>query len=207
MNNHMESIDDKQVTPRLPDIVSKLHDILEPLGAPIRARAIRSVLAMFEDDPVGHEQTTTTLLGTAPPRDTPRTNSKFAFGKRAQAWLKKNSLTDEMLEQVYHLENGGKPELFANIPGASKREQTLNAYMLTAALAFLSTDELRFADADAVALCKKEGCHDVAIHAQTRSSLSNRVSGSKESGYVLTAPGQDAAAALIKSIAAPPETK
>lgn len=129
--------------------------------------------------------------------------SKFAKGKKAQAWLRRNGITDDMLDQVFHVESDdGKPVLFATVPGTGKKAQTINCYLLMAAQNFLTTDELKVTEAEVMAVAKAGGYYDRANHSVTRGSLGNRFSGNKDSGFILTTPGQDAAAALIKSIAA-----
>ena len=95
----------------------------------------------------------------------------------------------------------GKVDLIVSPPGKSVREQTLNAYVLIGAQHFLQNDEAKFSEADAVGLCKRTGCHDQANHAINRTRLGNRVTGSKDSGYTLTVPGLEQAAALIKTLA------
>jgi hypothetical protein len=177
---------------RLPDVVAKLYELLEPLDKSTRGKAIRSVLALFDDD------VSSVSVGISD--SAPVTNSRFPLGKRAHAWAKRNSVTDEMLEQCFHFESGNV-EMLTSPPGANKREQTINAYLLVGLEAFLATDDPRFADGAAVAACRKHGCYDAGNHAQTRSLFGNRVSGSKESGFILTTPGLDQAAALVKSIA------
>jgi hypothetical protein len=190
-------------TPRLPDVVAKLYDVLEPLEPSMRAKAIRTVGTMFDDEQtlsVSREKDTGHLPMPGAASESSPSGLRFAAGKRAQAWLRKNGLTEEFLERVFHVVDG-KPQLIATIPGTKKREQTVNAYLLVAVQSFLATDELRFSDGDAVALCKRVGCYDKANHAVTRGTFGNRFSGSKETGYVLTTPGLEQAANLIKAMA------
>jgi hypothetical protein len=107
-------------------------------------------------------------------------------------------LTDELLERVFHFD--GQCELIAAPPGTNKREQTINAYVLIGVQHLLQSDDSKFSDAAAVALCKRLGCYDQANHALTRTKFGNRLTGSKDSGYTLTVPGLDQAATLIKTI-------
>jgi hypothetical protein len=182
---------------RLTDVVAKLYDLLEPLDQAGRARAIRSAMVLLDGD---------TDLSSAE-SESPSTSSptaagqtQFASGRRAQAWLRTAGLTDAMLGSVFHVENG-QPELIASPPGKQKREQSINCYLLAGARNFLATDEPRFADVEAVAECKRTGCYDMANHANTRTKFGNRISGSKSGGYVLTSPGLDQVAAVIREIA------
>ena len=58
-------------------------------------------------------------------------------------------------------------------------------------------------DADAMALCKSEHCYDVSNHSTTRASILRRkyILGSKDETFVLSSAGQEAAAALVKTMA------
>ena len=67
----------------------------------------------------------------------------------------------------------------------------------------LATDDSRFTEAEAVALCKKRGCYDKANHSITRGMFGNRISGSKDGGYVLTNPGHEDVAKVVKSMCLP----
>jgi hypothetical protein len=180
----------------LPQIVTALFEILEPLSVPIRAKALRSVLAMLDDEGIDISQSLSPLMELSNPKGPNDGSSGFAAGKRVSAWLRKHKISDEELEQMFS-NDSGKIAVFA-VPGTKKREQTINAYVLTAVQAFLSTDEPKFKDSDAVTLCKRMGCFDQANHAQTRTTFGNRFSGDKDAGYILTAPGLEQAAALIK---------
>jgi hypothetical protein len=113
-------------------------------------------------------------------------------------WIRKHGLTDELLEKAFHFDGNG--ELIATPPGNNKREQTINAYVLLGAQHLLQNDDPRFTEAAAVALCKRFGCYDTANHALTRSKFGNKIQGSKDSGYSLTAPGLDQAAVLIRGL-------
>jgi hypothetical protein len=203
MVSHMNGDEQTGSRVRLPEVVARLYDVLEPLDPSVRAKAIRAVLTMFDDEQPNSERRelpSSVPHGPVSSRDGHGSGSTFAVGKRAQLWLSKHGLGDDLLDRVFHMENG-QPTLYAPVPGTKKREQTINAYLLTGAQGFLATDEPRFSDASAVALCKRTGCYDQANHAQTRGAFGNRITGNKEAGFTLTTPGLEQAAALIKDMA------
>ena len=181
---------------RLPEAVTKVYELLEPFEEPDRLRVLQSVLALFGGEPLALGGASTTAIVGRASAESP---SGHAKGSKGQAWLRKHALTEHQLETVFHLD--GSAELIASPPGSTKREQTINAYLLLGAQELLSNDEAKFSEAAAVALCKKVGCHDPANHALTRSKFGNKITGSKEAGYALTIPGLDAAAAAIKALA------
>jgi hypothetical protein len=111
--------------------------------------------------------------------------------------MRKYGVTVEQLERVFHLD--GQFDVIATPPGSTKREQTINAYLLIGAQHLLQTDDSKFTESDALALCKQAGCHDSANHAQTRSKFGNRIAGTKD-GYSLTTPGLEQVAALVKAL-------
>ena len=118
------------------------------------------------------------------------------------AWLKQNSLTDAEVEVVFHL-NGGEADIIApDVPGKSKREKTLNCYILEGARELLRTGETSFADKAARTLCTQFGCFDSANHSTYIGEKGNEFTGSKDKGWTLTGPGKKRAAALVKEIAA-----
>lgn len=183
--------------PRLPEVAAKIYDLMEPLDAADRSRVLQGVLGLLGEESI------TSGVGAPTPMasggSSAASPSGHARGAKAQAWLRKHALTDQQLETIFHFD--GNVELIAIPPGSTKREQTINAYLLLGAQELLANDEPRFTETNAVALCKRLGCYDGANHALTRSKFGNRITGSKESGYALTVPGLDAAAAAIKQLA------
>lgn len=189
--------------PRLPDIAAKIYDLLEPLDAQTRTKVLQGVLGLLGDSAVPEGSSTPATahmvagLGHA--------SSRHVTGAKAQAWMGKHGLTDELLERVFHFD--GQCEVITAPQGKNKREQTINAYVLIGAQHLLQNDDSKFSDASAVALCKKLGCLDQANHALTRTKFGNRLTGSKDTGYTLTVPGLDQAATLIKTIASGGDAK
>lgn len=64
----------------------------------------------------------------------------------------------------------------------------------------LASGEAKFTDKEARALCTSAGCYDGPNHASTLKARGNWFTGSKEKGWVLTAPGLKHGAALIKGL-------
>ncbi|GGK17241.1 hypothetical protein GCM10011394_28060 [Luteimonas terricola] len=75
----------------------------------------------------------------------------------------------------------------------------MNTYLMLGIAAFLSTGEASFTDKDARELCEHFGCYDATNHAKYIKEFGNKITGSKSSGWKLTAPGLNAAAELVKS--------
>lgn len=185
---------------RLPDITAKIYDLLEPLDALTRSKVLQAALALLGEHTV-LEASPVPPGAALPTGGASVASSRHVSGPKAQAWIRKHGLTDAQLEQVFHFDND-QVEMIAIPPGETNREKTINAYILIGAQHLLLQDEAKFTEGNAVAACKNLGCHDSANHAQTRSKFGNKISGSKDGGYVLTVPGLDQAAALIKELTA-----
>lgn len=202
-----------------------MYDLLEPLDSAARLRAIRAVLQMFPE-----ESLTPGAISTfVPPQFAPDVfgvgrnpsaavqpempNAPLAplrhasIGKRAQLWMRRHNITEDMLERVFLFReepDSFDVELIAAVEGSTRREQAINCYLLTGLLTLLVADDPRFDEEHAVAICKEQSCYDGANHAQTRQQFGNRISGNKNAGWMLTTPGLDAAATVVKQLAGAP---
>lgn len=185
-------------SPSLPEIAGKIYNILEPLDAPIRTKVVQGAFALL-GEPSSPESLQSRTLGSANANIRAHTSSSHVLGTKAQAWMRKHGLTDELLERVFDFND--QVELIGMAPGKNNREKTINAYVLLGAQQFLQNEDSHFSEAAGVTLCKRLGCFDSGNHAQTRTKFGNRFTGNKESGFTLTVPGLDQAAVLIKAVA------
>jgi len=113
-------------------------------------------------------------------------------------WIKKHGLASDKVEEHFHVD-AGKVTLIGDPIGNGKREQSINTYLLTGVAALLETGTADFTDQTARDYCHAFGCYDPGNHAATLTHFGNRITGSKKTGWKLTAPGLSAAGALIKS--------
>jgi hypothetical protein len=75
----------------------------------------------------------------------------------------------------------------------------MHTYLMQGFAAFLATGEASFSDKDARDLCEHFGCYDATNHAKYIKEFGNRITGSKNAGWKLTAPGLTAVAELLKA--------
>lgn len=180
--------------------MTKIHDLLESLSSEERHKVVASALALLGDastaSPVGG------AAGGAGSADDP-SGGMNGIGPKAQRWMKQHNVTQEDIEQVFHVEKDDVEVIAPSIPGKTRREQTANVYILSGARALLATDSAAFDDADAVSLCKHIGCYDTNNHTANRRSTGNCMSGDRKKGFVLPAPGLKAAAELVRQLASP----
>jgi hypothetical protein len=120
----------------------------------------------------------------------------------AALWAKQNGITPAEIEAVFHIGNGSAELIASQIPGKSNKERVLNCYIVCGALEMLRAGDASFTDKSARALCEAFGCFDTTNHAKYLNDRGNELTGSKEKGWTLTAPGKKRAAALLKEMAA-----
>jgi hypothetical protein len=189
------------------DVVRDACLLVNKLEPPEQKKAILMILAAFGVDapesggplqrpgrlPRGPLEGGTELGG--------ETQGEPPLHRKLVHWMKKNNVTDEELARVFEADSSY--EFIGHLPDGANSVKSLNCYLLTGMQAFLRTGDPTFRDADAMALCKSEHCYDVSNHSTTRASILRRkyILGSKDETFVLSSAGQEAAAALVKTMA------
>lgn len=172
------------------NVVEKIIEALSPLTPEERKRVIAaSLMLLGEDNHTADDGKKFDLPG-----------SSREFGSRAQTWIKQNDLSIDELESVFLIKSGAVEVIVSDIPGKGKREKTHNAYILTGIAKLLSSDTPSFDDKTAREVCSSTGCIDNANHAKYLKDKGNEFSGSKDKGWMLTAPGLKRGAVLIKDL-------
>ena len=123
------------------------------------------------------------------------------LGPKAQRWAQKQGVSKAMLDEVFHITDTSVEVTASDVPGHSKKEMTVNAYLL-AGLRLLATDTSSFTETEAIALCKRLTAYDRNNHTANRTAVGNKMSGTKPA-FTLTGPGEAAAAELVKQLAGP----
>ena len=118
----------------------------------------------------------------------------------ARSWVKQNGLTFDELQQVFHIDQGEVHVIASEIPGKFDKEKTYNAYVLASIAGLLSEGVASFSDKSARELCKNFGCLNAANHTAYMRAKDNKLAGSKEKGWTLTAPGLKHGATLVKDL-------
>lgn len=182
-------------TPKPGDTVEAVRQLiatLTPLTADERRRAISAATILLGESggaaapfDEGHDHDVSAIEGIAP---------------KASAWMKKNGLSRELLDHIFSIDGGEIDVIATKMPGSSKRQQTVEAYLMCGLRSFIQTGEVSFVDKDARALCQKVGCYDTPNHSNYLKALGNRVTGSKDAGWKLTNPGLSEAAHIVKQL-------
>lgn len=179
----------------LTEVVTELYGVLEPLEPSDREKALRAALVLLGQSilpPQGG--------GGRPAADGPVDSSPAELGPAAARWLTQNQVGRDSLDNLFHIDSGEVVPIFSAVPGASRREQTANCYLLAGIIKLLATDEAVIDDREAVELCQQVGAYDRNNHTSNRSSLGSRVTGNRATGFKLTVPGLREAARLVKSM-------
>jgi hypothetical protein len=178
------------------EIVTEIVELLTPIESAERLRVIQASLTLLgETFPVGL------------PRAGDSTNVTEDDGAemstlptRARSWMKQYGVSPEEIQQVFHVENGNAEVIAGEIPGKNKKEKTYSAYILSGLAKLLATGSPTFDDKSARALCESSGCYDRGNHSVTIQDRGNEFTGTKDSGWSLTAPGLKRAATLVKEM-------
>lgn len=176
------------------DAVPKLVQLLATLSPPDRQRAISAAMILL-DEPAPPQ------LGTrkgAPPHELPPSDE---IHPKAVQWMSKNGVERTQLEHVFSIEANSVDVIAAKLPGKSKRQQTVNSYLLCGLKSYLRTGDIAFADKDARDICNRVGCYDSANHSNYMKAFGNLITGTKETGWKLTNPGIAQAAKVVKDSA------
>lgn len=149
-------------------------------------------------------QASMTLLGEAPARMASdegeggsHKEKSVELPAKARSWMKHHGVSLEQINQVFHFGEGG-PEIIAAIPGTKRKDQVRNAYVLCGIGRLLGFGETKFDDKAARDICEAGGFFDSTNHMKYMKG--SEFIGSREKGWVLTAPGLDLGAALVAQL-------
>jgi hypothetical protein len=119
----------------------------------------------------------------------------------AMKWMKRNGLTAAAISKLFSL-GGDEIDLVAQtVRGKSKRDRMHSVLLLKGVASYLSTGAARFTHEQVKEACLHYDAYDSTNFARYMRAFAPEVSGSKDSGYTLTARGLAAATDLIKEIA------
>ena len=170
------------------ETLAQMIELLTPLDSENRRRLIGATLTFLGEEPVKSKRVN------EEPVDEDAEDASLSV--RARTWRKQNGLSMEQLQQVFHITDG-KVEVLG-VPGASNKDRTINAYVLSGLARYIGSGELKFDDKSARDICSTSGCYDGTNHSTYLKTKGNLFTGSKDAGWALTMPGLKHAADLIK---------
>jgi hypothetical protein len=171
----------------------EIYNILFPFESDVRQRVIQSALTLLGENllaPVGRSAAlSSTVIGF----------DDVSLGPKAMKWVQRHALTREMLDEIYHFTDGGVEIIASSVPGASKREMTVNCYLLSGIRGLLKEDVPSLDETETIVICKRLTAYDKNNHTANRQLVGNKMSGKKPT-FTLTGPGETIAAELIKQM-------
>jgi hypothetical protein len=180
-------------TTNITDATVKMVTLLEPLDTEDRRRVIHAALTLLGDDSPAKSE--------FPEREKGSPASAGGFPRRAETWMRQSGLTENEINQVFHVDGDHVEVVASRITGKTNKERTLNAYLLAGIGQLLGSGEASFDDKAARGLCSELGCYDHTNHATYLKNKGNAIAGSKDSGWKLTSPGLAQAANLVRKMA------
>lgn len=135
-------------------------------------------------------------------QDEPEENDENdGISSTAKKWMKRNGLESEKLSSIFSLGIDEIDLVAKSVPGKGKKERMHNVFLLKGVASYLGSGSPRFTyDQVKEALIHYDG-FDSSNFAAFFKTLAAEVSGSKDSGYTLTARGLTNATTLLKEMA------
>jgi len=162
---------------------------------------VQELQAFSSEDRIRIVSATMALLGEPSMRPTPKPdraepleNQIEALPPKARSWLKQHGVAVEQVNQVFHFGDEGV-EIIAPIPGANRKEQVRNAYVLCGIGQLLIKGETKFSDGLGRDICVYGGFFDSTNHSKYVKAV--EFAGSRDKGWVLTVPGLKLGGSLV----------
>ena len=118
----------------------------------------------------------------------------------AQKWIRRNGLTPAQLSRIFSLGLETIDVVANAVPGKNKKDKMRSVILLTGTAAYLGTGAARTNYEGVKEALGHYNAYDGANYATYIKEMAAEISGSKESGYTLTARGLAAAAELVKEM-------
>ena len=192
-------------TMSITEIAGKMYELLEPLSSEDRHKCIKATMVFLGEEIVGSAKPSTHESSSAEnnqPNGKHRPAIEIAndFGEKLKRWMVKHQVDRGALDNLFHIEQEVVELIADSVPGRSKKDKTINCYLLVGIKNLIQNDEARFADKEAMEFCQRTLSYDKNNHTAHRQALSSRASGDRSSGFSLTVPGLRDAAKLVKEM-------
>jgi hypothetical protein len=180
-------------SPNPAELALQIYNLLFPHDSELRRRVMQSAMTLLGE---GAVQSATPL---ADVQSTSGVFEDLRLGPKASKWIQRHAVNRQMLDEVFHLTGDRIDIIASSVPGASKREMTVNCYLLCGVRGLLKDDVPSIDESEAVSVCKRLTAYDKNNHTTNRLAVGNKMSGNRPT-FTLTGPGEAAAADLIKQM-------
>jgi hypothetical protein len=123
----------------------------------------------------------------------------------AQKWMRRNGLTANQLSSIFSLGVDEIDLVAKAVPGKNKKDRMRSLCLLRGVSAYLGSGVARFTHEQLKETCLHYDAYDSANFAAHLKGFTAEVSGSKESGYTLTARGITNATDMVKQMSSLPK--
>ena len=118
----------------------------------------------------------------------------------AKRWMKRNDLTTKALSNIFSLGVDEIDLIAKAVPGKNKKDRMHSVFLLKGVAAYLGTGAARFTHEQVKEACLHYDAYDATNFATYLKSLTREVSGSKDTGYTLTAVGLSSATQMVQKL-------
>ena len=118
----------------------------------------------------------------------------------AKKWMKRNGLTVSRISSIFSLGVDEIDLVAKKVPGKSKAQRMHNVFLLKGIASYLGTGSARFTHEQIKEACLHYDAFDAPNYALNLRNISADVSGTKETGFSLTARGLSNATELLKGM-------
>jgi hypothetical protein len=174
------------------ELALTIYNLLFPHESELRRRVMQSAMTLLGETAV-HTPAVSAEVQSSGGFDDLR------LGPKALKWIQRHAVTREMLDELFHLTGDSIDIIASTVPGASKREMTVNCYLLAGIRGLLKEDAPSLDESETIAVCKRLTAYDRNNHTTNRQAVGNKMSGNRPT-FTLTGPGETAAADLIKQM-------
>lgn len=180
-------------------ITTEMYELLEPLDSTERQRTLKATLALLGESfgEIGGQDTRNKET-----RGEELPQHGDGLGENAARWMRQNQISRSAIDQLFHIDGNNVDLIVRSVVGNSRREKTLNAYLLVGIRNLLNTDEPRFTEKEAIEFSHLVDAYDRNNHTALRNAIGKRMSGDRSSAFTLTVPGLRDAANLIRVMGA-----
>lgn len=172
--------------------IESVVGILGPLESDDRHRVIQGAFVVLREG-AASKDLNVNLAG--------EPEASIDVSPRAKLWMRQNEVASDQILQVFDIADGEATIIAAQLSGKNTAEKAIKAYVLTGISAYLISGESNFSDKAARGLCETFGCYDSTNHSKYLKEKNNYLTGDKESGWKLTAPGLRYGGSIVKELA------
>lgn len=207
----METSNKKKLDPEI-DAIGSIYSALADLDADARNRVLDFVMSKLKMNKQSLSQDEVPISSSSPVANNysilPTSindvqidgNELDGISPPGKKWITRNGIDPVKLMKVFSLGVEEIDLVSKTVPGKGKAPRMRNVFLLKGIAAYLGTGSPRFTHEQAKEACFHYDAYDASNFATHLKNMGADVSGSKESGYTLTARGLAEGTTLVKNM-------